>query len=538
MPRVAGGTGVATGAELTYNTGATALQMANTIFGGGATVVGARYTGWGNSSAIYSNGQLSPGVVPGNTGVILSTGNVRDFTQSNGDPNRSAGTSTDTSGPDNVAQINAIAGTNTFDAAYLDINFIPTASVMTIRFVFASEEYPEYSSSIYNDLMFVVVNGTPATLSFGNGLGSVSNVNPDTNANLFVSNMNDDFNTEMDGFTLTMSLKMNVNPGVVNSIRIGIADVSDALYDSNLLIAADSVQTALVARDDAITLRSGASGDIDPLANDINNTGGVLTVTHINGVPVTVGSVVTLPSGQTVRLNADMTFSVTTDQDIETTVFNYNLRSSTGAEDVGIVRVTTIPCFTAGTRIATPGGLVPVETLRPGDLVLTLDDGPRPLRWVGRRRVLAAGALAPVRIGAGALGPHGRLVVSPQHRILIRDRRAELLFGEAEVLVAAKDLVNGRCIVQRPGGEVEYLHLLLDRHAVLFAEGLAAESLLPGGEGLRGFGAEAVAEIRALFPALDPATGAGYGPAARPILRAHEARVLFGTAAAVHARAA
>ena len=89
---------MATGANLTYQTNATALQMANAIFGGGVAVTGASYSGPTNSKAIYSNGQLSPGVVPSTTGVILPTGNAADFTQANGDPNRSTSTSTNTTG--------------------------------------------------------------------------------------------------------------------------------------------------------------------------------------------------------------------------------------------------------------------------------------------------------------------------------------------------------------------------------------------------------------------------------------------------------
>lgn len=81
---------MATGAELTYNTGASALAMANAIFGTGVSVVNASYSGDSRASAIYSNGDaLAPGVTPSDSGVILSTGQVRAFTQSSGDPNRS-----------------------------------------------------------------------------------------------------------------------------------------------------------------------------------------------------------------------------------------------------------------------------------------------------------------------------------------------------------------------------------------------------------------------------------------------------------------
>ena len=150
---------MATGAELTY-TQSTALQMANAIFGDGVTVTGASYTGPSSSAAVYSNGQLAPGVVPATTGVILSTGRAADFTQSSGDPNRAAGTSTDTTGATNNAQFNTIAGATTYDAVWLDVDFIPTGDEMTMQFVFSSEEYPEYINSQFNDVVGVWINGT------------------------------------------------------------------------------------------------------------------------------------------------------------------------------------------------------------------------------------------------------------------------------------------------------------------------------------------------------------------------------------------
>jgi hypothetical protein len=168
-----------------------------------------------------------------------------------------------------------------------------------------------------------------------------------------------------------------------------------------------------------------------------------------------------------------------------------------------------------------------VEDLMPGDLVMTLDHGPQPVRWIGRRRVAATGRQAPVRIAAGTFGAHRRLLLSPQHRILVRDIQAELMFADPEVLVAAKDLVNGRSIVVQEGGWVDYLHLLFDRHEVIWAQGLAAESFLPGPMTLAEFDAAARLALVAAMPHVDPATGAGYGPAARRMLRGHEVQALF-----------
>ncbi|MFZ1467968.1 MAG: Hint domain-containing protein [Paracoccaceae bacterium] len=519
---------MATGAELGYNTSASAMQMANTIFGNGTTVVGASYSGPANSSAIYSNGDaLSPYATPGDTGVILSTGNARSFTQSSGDPNRSGGTSTDTSGTNNNSQFNAVAGTRTYDAVWMDVDFIPTGNVMTMNFVFSSEEYPEYVNSSFNDFLGVWINGTYVPISVGNGKTAINNINPSTEPNLFVSNTNDGYNTEMDGFTLTLKLTIPVNAGVVNSIRIGIADVGDSQWDSNVLIGADSVQTELVALDDLRTLRPDGIKVVDVLDNDVHLAGATLVITHLNDIPVTVGQTITLASGQQVKLNADGTLTVYGDGDTETLHFTYTVEDGLGNSDIGLVTINSVPCFVAGTLIRTPDGDVAIETLHPGDMVLTMDDGPQPLRWIGSRTVPARGGLAPICIRAGTFGDHGKLLVSPQHRILLRDSLAELMFGETEVLVAAKDLVNDRSVRRVVGGDVEYIHIMFDRHQIVMSEGLATESFHPGPQSMGDLPQEALEELTTLFPALDPDTGEGYGPAARRALKTFEARALI-----------
>ena len=524
---------MATGAELGYNTSATALQMANTIFGNGTTVVGASYSGPQNSSAIYSLGDArSPTATPGDTGVILSTGDARSFTQSSGDPNRSTGTSSNTSGTDNNALFNAVAGTRTYDAVWMDVDFIPTGNVMTMNFTFSSEEYPEYVNSSFNDFLGVWINGTYVPISIGNGKTAINNINPTTEPNLFISNTKDGYNTEMDGFTLTLKLTIPVNAGVVNSIRIGIADVGDTQYDSNVLIAADSVQTALVALDDIRTLRPDGIKTVDVLANDVFTSGATLVITHINDIPVVSGQIITLNSGQQVKLNADGTLTVYGDGDTETLHFTYTVKDGLGNTDIGLVTINSVPCFVAGTLIRTPDGDVPVESLTPGDMVLTMDDGPQPLRWTGSRTVPARGGLAPICIRARTFGDHGKLLVSPQHRILLRDSLAELMFGENEVLVAAKDLVNDRSVRRISGGDVEYVHLMFDRHQIVMSEGLATESFHPGPQTMGDFPDETLEELTAIFPELNPQTGAGYGPSARRALKSFETRALLQTASA------
>ncbi|GGD21854.1 Hint domain-containing protein [Sinisalibacter lacisalsi] len=525
--------------ELPISTNASALDMAQTIFGEGVTVVSASYSGDNRSSGIYSNGDaVSPGVTPGDTGVMLSTGNLRDFTNNRGEANQSGSTSSDMrNGIDNNADFNELAGTRTYDASFLDVDFIPTGDEMTLQFVFASEEYPEYAGSIYNDIVGVWVNGEVVELAVGNGQTAVGNVNQTSNENLYVSNTSSQFNTEMDGFTVTMTLKMPVIEGEVNSIRIGIADATDTQYDSTLLIAGGSAQTALIANDDATTVGLGGTTTLDVLANDQGPGNATLTITHINGIAVNAGDSVTLTTGQVVTLNTDGTFTINADGDEESVNFSYTVAAGNGGglSDSAFVTINSVPCFVAGTLIATPHGEVSVENLRPGDLVMTHDHGPQPLRWIGRRRVQASGSHAPIRIAPDTFGAHRELLVSPLHRVLIRDALAELLFGEGEVLVAAKDLVNDHSVRRVEGGEVEYVHILFDAHEVVISEGLATESFLPGPQTSRSFKREIVEEIISIFPELDPDTGVGYSSAARRTLRAYEARLLFGRAGEVAA---
>ena len=246
------------GVELDYNINASALQMANTIFGNGVTVTGASYSGSDFSSAIYSNGDaVSDFVTPSDTGVILSTGSATRFTNNSSQSNLSNSTSVNSAGANNDADFNSVAGASTFDASFLVVDFIPDPNLdtMTMQFVFSSDEYPEFVGSIFNDVVGVWINGTHVPLSISDGGTEINSVNQNTNINLYNDNTQDQYNTESDGFTVTMTLTIPIIPDQVNSIKIGVADVGDSAYDSNLLIAADSVQTLLIAEQDLVTIQ-------------------------------------------------------------------------------------------------------------------------------------------------------------------------------------------------------------------------------------------------------------------------------------------
>ncbi|MFD0860308.1 Hint domain-containing protein [Roseovarius aquimarinus] len=529
------------GTEIPINRNATPEQMAQEMFGPGVVIERASYTGDNDSSGIYTNGDaISPGVMPGDTGVMFSTGDLRGFTGSarwwQGGSNTSNSQTTASSGPDSyadqISDFDATAGAPTYDASFIDVDFTPSGDMLSMQFVFASDEYPEYAIGAFQDFVGVWINGQQVNLSVGDGDVDPNNLNAGSNGNLFVDNTGDQYNTEMDGFTVALTLKIPVNSGQLNSIRIGIADVTDDRYDSTLIIAGGSIQSTVLANDDVIKLDPDGSRSVDVLANDTNNGAGSLTITHINGQSVSVGDSVTLRSGQTVQLNADGTLGLAGDGDEEEFSFTYTAENGGGVSDTGFVLVDSVPCFVAGTMIRTPGGQRPVESLSPGDLVVTRDEGAQPLRWIGTRRIAAAGDFAPIHIDANTFGTHGALALSPLHRVLIRDGLAELLFGEREVLVAARDLVNGRSVRRVPGGEVEYVHILFDRHQVVYSEGLETESFLPGPQTARSFEAEIVDEICAIFPHICRETGKGYSPAARRTLKSYEAQLLLATAKA------
>ncbi len=135
--------------------------------------------------------------------------------------------------------------------------------------------------------------------------------------------------------------------------------------------------------------------------------------------------------------------------------------------------------FTRGTHITMASGAqVPIEDIRVGDRVLTRDDGPQVVRWVGETTLRAVGDFAPVVIRKGALHNANDLVLSPDHRLFVYQRQDRLGAGRHEVLVKVRHLINYDTVYQRDGGFVDYFQLLFDQHQIIYAEGIAAESLL------------------------------------------------------------
>jgi len=204
-----------------------------------------------------------------------------------------------------------------------------------------------------------------------------------------------------------------------------------------------------------------------------------------------------------------------------------------GSSDDDSVTVNILICLCAGTMVDTPDGPRTVESLSTGDLISTADNGPVELQWIGSRKVTPSEFtlspdLRPVRISQGALGkdmPIRDLSVSPNHHVMIRDWRALMMFGEEEVLVPAKALVNGDTIATDTGvSQTEYFHLLFDTHQIIWTDGAPTESFFPGPYSLKMLAPEKRFELLELFPNLSEENG--YGEAARLCLTPREGQVL------------
>ena len=194
-----------------------------------------------------------------------------------------------------------------------------------------------------------------------------------------------------------------------------------------------------------------------------------------------------------------------------------------------------IPCFTPGTKIATPKGEMPVERLKAGDRVLTRDNGIQTLQWVGQKRLdhlqlKMMKELRPIRIRAGALGantPEKDMMVSPTHRVLVVSELAQMYFDEAEVLVAAKDLLQLEGVEVAETPYVTYVHFMCEHHEIVLADGAWSESFQPGDYSLKGLHDSQREELFKLFPELATREGVKTYRAARKSIKRNESSLIF-----------
>ena len=213
----------------------------------GITTSNIKFIGNSNCKAIFRDAQsVVSGLTPPfpDTGVILSTGTASEATG----PNDSIMTSTDFKFPGD-ANLDSLKLGKTEDACGLEFDFECAGEgwdrEAAFDYVFASEEYEEFSNSEFNDVLGIFLNGNNiATLPGTSTPISISNVNEIVNSEFYVDNKEGDYNIEFDGFTTTLQAKGSVSAGIINSMKIAVADVSDGTFDSYIFMKGSSFQCA------------------------------------------------------------------------------------------------------------------------------------------------------------------------------------------------------------------------------------------------------------------------------------------------------
>lgn len=187
-----------------------------------------------------------------------------------------------------------------------------------------------------------------------------------------------------------------------------------------------------------------------------------------------------------------------------------------------------VPCFAAGTFLETRCGLVPIEDIAVGDKVMTLDNGLQTVNWVGSHflnanQLAQRSDLCPIRICAGALGtgyPKNDLIVSPQHRVLLKSKIVQRMTGHAEVFIAAKKLVGLPGIqYQNCSIGVHYHHLAMSAHEVVWANGAPAETLFLGDQLKQGLSRNVRHELEMVMPGVLNGQTSACAEPARPIVQ-------------------
>ena len=202
------------------------------------------------------------------------------------------------------------------------------------------------------------------------------------------------------------------------------------------------------------------------------------------------------------------------------------LRVEAAPDDAGLSDLLCIS-FARGTMITlATGAQKPIEDLILGDKVLTRDHGGQPIRWIGRATLKAVGPFAPVVITAGTLGNAGDLIVSQHHRMFLYQRERMAGLATSELLVQAKHLVDGERVFLREGGFVDFLSIVFDRHEIIYAEGVPAESLMVNDATVNRLPAALSADVKARFPGLRQVQHFGT-EAGRQFLDAVGAETLF-----------
>ncbi|MEL6467059.1 MAG: Hint domain-containing protein [Pseudomonadota bacterium] len=421
----------------------------------------------------------------------------------------------------------------TFDALLLDSwdgeEFIITINGTEVTFTHLSGDTgaPGSQSFVGSDgatYTFDFVNSATGELGYSSSSTSGLSSSVDTIMGVTITIDNPPATLDI-GFGSTLNSSISNESFAVDNFVVTAVDASDDTLDGG----AGNDKLTGGAGDDIFVFDPGDGADV---ITDFNagNSGSISDGDQSNNDFIDLSAYYT----HIQELNADLADNGILDQSVGDYSDNTALGGSITMTGVSVGDLTfdntNVACFTAGALIETTDGPVAIEALQRGMRLRTFDNGDRPVRAVLRRRVDGSGDLAPVVITEGALDNSRDLIVSPAHRMLISDWRAQMLFGADEVLVSAINLVRGDLIYRRPMRAVTYYHIVMDRHEIIFAEGAATESFHLSREAVEAaeFGnseeGAVAAELARIFPELLMCASR----CVRPVVKGYEARALAG----------
>ncbi len=231
-------------AQLTTTNASSAEQVVESLIGSGITVFNVQAKG---AYGLFSNGASSINI---EDGVIIATGDINNAIGPN--LNNSMSGSTGSGGDNDLAGLIGEPASNLNDAAVIEFDFIPQEDEISVKYVFGSDEYPEYVCSSFNDAFAFIVSGPGINGSVniaqipGSGIPvSINNVNDNTgtcsepgNEIYFVENYagTGAYNVQYDGFTVPLEAKLSITPCETYHIKLVVADVGDGAYDSGVFL--------------------------------------------------------------------------------------------------------------------------------------------------------------------------------------------------------------------------------------------------------------------------------------------------------------
>jgi hypothetical protein len=255
-----------------------AVQLVNNFILSGVTATNVQYTGAGGTLGHFTNGSLTN--LGMNDGIAMTTGSfdtTRDL--SIGDTVGAFANYYNYSAGDSLLNT-LIAPWQTYDASILEFDLNPVGNVLEFKYVFASEEYPEYVGSSFNDVFGFFISGpNPAGGNYfdqniaiipGTSLPvAINNVNSGLNSAYFVDNQALHGQTIIfDGFTTVLTAQISVIPTSTYHLKMAIADVEDGIFDSGIFLKAQSMKSYIIT---GIEKPESTSGTIYPNPIDQNS---------------------------------------------------------------------------------------------------------------------------------------------------------------------------------------------------------------------------------------------------------------------------